>query len=86
MWLGPQGPIVAAKDCSSPQELEKAARRASIYLVLVNEQKVTCGQLAWKLGMLDAVLGLGKEKESYIAAHKNKIKCETAVETKLNLI
>ena len=33
LLLGPKGPTVAAEGCSPPQELEKAARRAEIYLV-----------------------------------------------------
>ena len=36
--LGPKGPIVAAEGCSPPQELEKAARRAAIFLVFQKEQ------------------------------------------------
>ena len=35
--MGPKGPIVAAKGWSPPQELEKAACRAEIFLVTVNE-------------------------------------------------
>ena len=33
LLLGPKGPTVAAEGCSPPQELEKAARRAAIFLV-----------------------------------------------------
>ena len=33
--LGPKGPTVAAEGCSPPQELEKAARRAAIFLVSI---------------------------------------------------
>ena len=33
--MGPKGPTVAAEGCSPPQELEKAARRAAIFLVLI---------------------------------------------------
>ena len=37
------GPIVAAKGCSPPQELERAGRRAAIFLVsLINDD--VCGQ------------------------------------------
>ena len=32
--LGPKGPTVAAKGCSPQQEVEKAARRGAIFLVL----------------------------------------------------
>ena len=33
LLLGPKGPTVADEGCSSPQELEKADRRAAIFLV-----------------------------------------------------
>ena len=33
--MGPKGPIVAAEGCSPLQELEKAARRAAIFLVII---------------------------------------------------
>ena len=33
LLLGPKGPTVAADGCSPPQELEKGARRAAIFLV-----------------------------------------------------
>ena len=33
LLLGPKGPTGAAEGCSPPQELEKAARRAAIFLV-----------------------------------------------------
>ena len=33
LFLGSKGPTVAAEGCSRPQELEKAARRAAIFLV-----------------------------------------------------
>ena len=33
LLLGPKGPIVAVEGCSPPQELEKAARRAAIFLL-----------------------------------------------------
>ena len=35
LLLGPKGPTVAAEGCSSPQELEKGARRAAIFLVII---------------------------------------------------
>ena len=35
-WLGPKGPTVGAEGCSSPQELEKAARMPAIFLVYFN--------------------------------------------------
>ena len=37
--LGPKGPTVAAEACSPPQELEKAGRRAAIFLVYLNSEK-----------------------------------------------
>ena len=36
LLLGLKGPAVAVEGCSPPQELEKAARRAAIFLVLLN--------------------------------------------------
>ena len=33
--MGPKGSTVAAEGCSLPQELEKAARRAAIFLVII---------------------------------------------------
>ena len=33
--MGPNGPTVAAEGCSPAQELEKAARRAAIFLVVL---------------------------------------------------
>ena len=35
---GPKGPMDAAEGCSPPQELEKAARRAAIFLVPLKTQ------------------------------------------------
>ena len=37
--LGLKGPTVAAEGCSSPQELEKAGRRAAIFLVELKDQR-----------------------------------------------
>ena len=38
LLLGPKGPTVAAEVCSPPQELEKAARRAAIFLLLLKSK------------------------------------------------
>ena len=38
LLLGPKGPTVAAEGCRPPQELEKAARRAAIFLVIDKDQ------------------------------------------------
>ena len=37
--LGPKGPTVAAEGCRPLQELEKAARRAAIFLVYIEKLK-----------------------------------------------
>ena len=38
LWLGLKGPIIAVKGCSPPQELDKAARKVTIFLVYINQR------------------------------------------------
>ena len=41
--LGPKGPTVGAEGCSPLQELEKAARRAAIFLVVIENRCIDVG-------------------------------------------
>ena len=52
--VGPKGPTVAAEGCSPPQELEKAARRAAIFLVDLN---IDCTRLCVPALAFDLVHG-----------------------------
>ena len=48
LLLGPKGPTVAAESCSPLQELEKAARRAAIFLVYIKiNLSSSCRERKW---------------------------------------
>ena len=49
--LGPKGPNVAAEGCSPPQEIEKAAHRAAIFLVLVKYLNISSLTLSKKFAV-----------------------------------